>query len=200
MIKRAGDLCVAALGLLLCSPLLLLAGVAVKLSSPGPVLFRQQRVGRNFQPFLMNKFRTMIVDAPQRGPQVTAGRDPRITRVGHWLRASKIDEMPQLWNVLVGDMSLVGPRPEVPRYVERFRDEYREVLTVRPGITDLASIKYRHEAELLGQATDPERCYVEQVLPDKLALAREYIRRQSLGFDLRIIAGTVLAILRGGRP
>lgn len=197
MIKRACDVLVAGLGLLAASPLLLAAALAVKLSSPGPVLFRQERMGRGFRPFRINKFRTMVVDAPQRGAAVTAGRDPRITRVGHWLRLSKVDELPQLWNVLVGEMSLVGPRPEVPKYVEMFRDEYADVLRVRPGITDLASVKYRHEAELLGAADDPERCYVERILPDKLALAKQYLREQSLWLDLKIVWTTLVAVGRG---
>lgn len=197
MIKRTADVLVAGLGLLLTSPLLLAAALAVKLTSRGPVLFRQERMGRAFRPFCINKFRTMVVDAPRLGAAVTAGRDPRITRVGHWLRLTKVDELPQLWNVLVGEMSLVGPRPEVPKYVELFRSDYEEVLRVRPGITDLASVKYRHEAELLGAAADPERCYVEQILPDKLALAKQYIREQSLWLDLKIAWQTLVAVGRG---
>lgn len=197
MIKRTADVLVAGLGLLLTSPLLLAAALAVKLTSRGPVLFRQERMGRAFRPFRINKFRTMVVDAPRLGAAVTAGRDPRITRVGHWLRLTKVDELPQLWNVLVGEMSLVGPRPEVPKYVELFRSDYEEVLRVRPGITDLASVKYRHEAELLGAAADPERCYVEQILPDKLALAKQYIREQSLWLDLKIAWQTLVAVGRG---
>lgn len=190
-LKRALDLAVASLGLLLTSPLLLLAAAAVKCGSPGPVLFRQQRVGRGFRPFEILKFRTMVVDAPQRGAAITAGGDPRITRVGRLLRKTKLDELPQLWNVLRGEMSLVGPRPEVPRYVELFRDDYAAILSVRPGITDPASIKFRNEAELLGQAADPEREYVERILPEKIALAREYLSRASVLYDLRLILATV---------
>src|SRR4051812_30194380 len=138
-LKRGLDVGVSLLGLILASPLLLAAAIAVKLDSRGPLLFRQQRMGRNFRPFLIYKFRTVGVDAGRQG-QLTAGADPRVTRVGRWLRQSKLDELPQLFNVLRGDMSLVGPRPEVPKYVELFRDEYRVVLSVRPGLTDPASI------------------------------------------------------------
>jgi lipopolysaccharide/colanic/teichoic acid biosynthesis glycosyltransferase len=194
--KRAFDFCIALAGLVLLAPLLLLVALLVKLTSRGPALFRQERLGRDFRAFRINKFRTMVADAPERGAAITAGRDPRITRVGHLLRATKVDELPQLLNVLAGEMSFVGPRPEVPRYVEHFRQDYEVVLSVRPGITDLASLKYRDEAEILGAATDPEAVYVEKILPDKIALAKEYIARQSLTFDLWIIAQTLLAIVR----
>ncbi len=130
------------------------------------------------------------------GPAVTAGRDPRITRIGHLLRATKLDELPQLWNILRGDMSLVGPRPEVPKYVEMFLEDFKQILTVRPGITDLASIKYRDESALLSQASDPERQYIEQVLPDKIALAKEYIERSSLRLDLALILKTLGRLIR----
>jgi lipopolysaccharide/colanic/teichoic acid biosynthesis glycosyltransferase len=192
--KRALDLCAAIMGLTLLSPLLLLAAIAVKLDSQGPVLFIQQRVGRNFRPFGIFKFRTMVSDAPQRGGQITFGADPRITRVGRFLRKTKIDELPQLGNVLLGHMSLVGPRPEVPRYVEMYREEYAYVLSVRPGITDLASLKYRDEAEQLATSADPAKEYAERILPDKIALAREYIDSASLLGDLGIILKTLLRI------
>jgi lipopolysaccharide/colanic/teichoic acid biosynthesis glycosyltransferase len=196
MPKRLFDILVSALALILASPILLLAALAVKLSSPGPIFFRQKRVGRNFQPFWIYKFRTMIVDAPQRGPQITAGEDPRITRVGRLLRKTKLDELPQLWNVLRGDMSFVGPRPEVPRYVEMFADDYMEILTVRPGITDPASLKFRHESDILGRAADPEAEYVQRILPEKIALAKQYIARSSLGYDVRLLCETFWRVLR----
>lgn len=192
--KRTFDIVVSALGLLILSPLLLVVALLIKLTSRGPVLFRQERVGRHFRPFRIAKFRTMVVDAPKMGGQLTAGRDPRITTVGHLLRKTKLDELPQLWNVLVGEMSFVGPRPEVPRYVELFRDDYAEVLQVRPGITDLASLKYRDESTLLGQSDDPERLYVETILPDKIELGKEYIRASSLWFDMQLIVRTVLSM------
>lgn len=197
MAKRLVDIVLSALGLLLLAPLLLLVALWVKLDSPGPVFFRQQRVGRHGKPFLIHKFRTMRVD--NAGPQITIGADPRITRSGRLLRATKLDELPQLWDVMRGAMSLVGPRPEVPRYVALYPAELREiVLSVRPGITDLASLEFRHESELLARAADPEREYVEVVMPQKLALARRYVETASLLQDLRII-GRTLAVLTGRR-
>lgn len=193
-VKRAFDLLASGLGLIVLSPVLLVAALAVRLDSRGPVFFLQQRVGRNFRPFWIYKFRTMVPDAPERGAQITAGADPRITRVGRWLRKTKVDEIPQLVNVLVGDMSLVGPRPEVPRYVEMFHDDFAPVLMVRPGLTDPASIKYRDESALLAASADPEREYVEHILPDKLALARAYIARASFAGDLAVLLRTLLRI------
>lgn len=190
--KRVFDIVFSLAGLIMLSPVFLLAAVLVKLTSRGPVFFRQERIGRGFRPFHIIKFRTMVEEAPALGGQLTAGRDPRITAVGRVLRATKVDELPQLINVLRGDMSFVGPRPEVPRYVELFHGDYAELLRVRPGITDLASLKYRHESELLGESDDPETLYAQQILPDKIALGKQYIRQQSLGLDLRLICQTVL--------
>ncbi len=169
-----------------------LVAAAVKVTSAGPVFFRQERVGRRFRLFRIYKFRTMVQDAPLQGGQITFGDDPRITRIGRILRKTKIDELPQLINVLVGDMSLVGPRPEVPRYVELFHDDYVEILTARPGITDLASLKYRDEASILGSATDPDKEYTIHILPEKIAVAKEYVRRASLWLDFSIIFKTIL--------
>jgi lipopolysaccharide/colanic/teichoic acid biosynthesis glycosyltransferase len=194
MLKRCFDIVVSATGLVLLSPVLILAGVLVRLTSPGPALFQQVRVGRNFVPFRILKFRTMVQSAPQRGPALTVGRDPRITTVGSFLRKTKLDEFPQLINVLKGEMSLVGPRPEVPKYVEMFREAYAEVLTVRPGITDLASLRFRHEAEILAQAEDPEAEYCQRILPEKLRLAKEYIQHSSLVFDFQVIVQTLVAM------
>lgn len=195
MLKRSFDVVASLLGLIVLSPLLAVAAVAVRCSSPGPVLFRQERMGRNFRPFHILKFRTMTADAPQRGGPLTQGRDdPRITRVGRFLRRWKIDELPQLINVLRGEMSLVGPRPEVAKYVELFRDDYAEILRVRPGITDAASLKYRDEAALLGAAADPDAEYRTKILPDKIALAKRYVREASFGQDLRILFRTVLGL------
>ncbi|MGE0758518.1 MAG: sugar transferase [Pirellulaceae bacterium] len=196
MIKRSFDLFVSAVALVLLSPALLVSAALVRFSSPGPVLFCQTRMGRGFQPFAIYKFRTMVQNAPAQGPAITVGADPRITRVGHILRATKLDELPQLWNVLKGDMSLVGPRPEVPRYVDMFRDDYAEVLRIRPGITDLASLKFRYESEILAQAADPEREYRERILPEKIALAKAYARDHSLALDLKILFGTFFALFR----
>lgn len=193
--KRTFDLVAAGGGLIVLSPLFAVVALAVKLDSRGPVFFRQQRVGLNFRPFDMYKFRTMVVDAPKLGGQLTVTGDPRVTKTGRWLRKLKIDELPQLINVVIGDMSLVGPRPEVARYVDQMHDAYREVLSVRPGITDLASVKYRDESEILAKAEDPEQAYVEQILPDKLAISRQYIREASLWLDLKIILQTLLRIV-----
>jgi lipopolysaccharide/colanic/teichoic acid biosynthesis glycosyltransferase len=194
MAKRLFDFLLALSGLFILAPLLLLLAVVIRLTARGPALFRQERMGRHFRPFIIYKLRTMVPDAPRVGPAITAGRDPRITWLGAILRKTKLDEFPQLWNVLRGDMSFVGPRPEVRKYVEQFRDDYVVILQVRPGITDLASIEFSDESEQLGQAEDPERCYVEQILPRKLALAKEYVQRSSLALDVAIIARTLRKI------
>ncbi|MCX2865112.1 sugar transferase [Paucibacter sp. PLA-PC-4] len=197
MLKRLVDILLSTLGLALLALPLLAIALWVKLDSRGPVLFRQQRVGRFGRPFMIHKFRTMAVDAPARGPQITVGADPRITRAGQVLRRSKLDELPQLWDVLRGAMSLVGPRPEVPKYVALYPDEMRELLlSVRPGITDLASLQYRDESAVLAAAADPERAYVEQVLPAKLALSSRYVREATLLGDLRLILATLSALRR----
>jgi lipopolysaccharide/colanic/teichoic acid biosynthesis glycosyltransferase len=195
IMKRAMDISGAVVALLVLAPVMMMIGVLVRSTSRGPALFCQTRVGRNFRPFVIYKFRTMVTDADARGPAITADGDPRITLIGRVLRPLKLDELPQLFNVLVGDMSFVGPRPEVPRYVELFRSDYQEILRLRPGITDLASIAYRHEAELLGRSPDPEALYVEQILPRKIALAKDYARRASPIFDLYLIARTAIVVL-----
>jgi lipopolysaccharide/colanic/teichoic acid biosynthesis glycosyltransferase len=192
--KRAFDILVSVAGLIVLLPLLLLVATAIKLDSSGPVFFRQWRVGRRFRRFGIYKFRTMIDDAFDRGLPITVGQDSRITRVGKILRKTKIDELPQLLNVLKGDMSLVGPRPEVPRYVELFRPDYEHILKVRPGLTDLASLKYSDEASILGQSANPERDYVARLLPDKIRLAKEYIQRSSLLFDVKLIVETIIKL------
>jgi homopolymeric O-antigen transport system permease protein len=194
--KRVFDLVIALLGLVVFSPVLILAAVLVKLDSPGPVFFRQKRIGKGFQPFFIYKFRTMVYDAPHKGGAITVGADPRITRLGRILRKSKVDELPQLFNILRGEMSFVGPRPEVPQYVELFRQDYEEILQILPGVTDLSSLKYRNEAEILQHAENPEEEYVAHVLPDKIKLAREYLLWSSFFFDLRMIFKTVLALVR----
>ncbi|MGC4099205.1 MAG: SDR family NAD(P)-dependent oxidoreductase [Nitrospira sp.] len=194
--KRVFDVCMAVLGLVLTAPVLAIVSVLIKLDSQGPVIFRQVRVGQGFRPFAIQKFRTMVVDAADTSLPITVGQDSRITRVGRILRKFKLDELPQLLNVFVGDMSFVGPRPEVPRYVERLRSEFSEVLTVRPGITDLASLRYIDEAALLAYSSNPEEEYQFKVLPEKLRLAKLYIRHMSLRLDLAIIMQTLLHIAR----
>jgi lipopolysaccharide/colanic/teichoic acid biosynthesis glycosyltransferase len=196
MVKRTFDLLLASLGLALLSPLLLLIALAIKLDSPGPVFYRQQRVGRHGQMFRIHKFRTMLHNERDAGPQITVGSDARITCVGAALRRHKLDELPQLIDVLQGTMSLVGPRPEVPRYVALYPPELRaRVLSVRPGITDLASIAFRDESELLARAADPEREYVQVVMPRKLALAASYADAPSLAEDLRILWRTLRLLM-----
>lgn len=195
IMKRAMDIIGAAVALLVLAPVMVMIGTLVRGTSPGPAFFRQTRMGRNFRPFVIYKFRTMVTDADARGAAITADGDPRITSIGRVLRLLKLDELPQLFNVLIGDMSFVGPRPEVPRYVELFRSEYQEILRLRPGITDLASIVYRHESDLLGRSSDPEALYVEQILPRKIALAKEYARRASPVFDLYLITRTAIVVL-----
>lgn len=195
-IKRVFDLVVACLGLLLLAPLLLVVGLLIKLDSPGPVFFRQERMGRRFRPFFIYKFRTMVQEAPYRGGPITFGADPRITRVGRILRTTKIDELPQLINILRGEMSFVGPRPEVRHYVELFREDYEEILKVLPGITDPASLNYRHEAELLGHSANPEEEYVKRVLPEKIKLAKKYMNHASFRSDMRLILKTLLRLFR----
>ena len=194
--KRLFDIVGAALALLVLSPLLLLVALAVRLDSSGPVFFRQERVGRGGVPFRIHKFRTMRVDAPALGPQVTVGRDPRITRVGHWLRDRRIDELPQFIDVLLGRMSLVGPRPEVPRFVAHYPPALKaQVLAVRPGITDPASLAHIDEAALLAGSADPERTYIEQVLPRKLALQADYACRATLASDLHVLWRTLRVLV-----
>jgi lipopolysaccharide/colanic/teichoic acid biosynthesis glycosyltransferase len=198
--KRILDVIAATCGLVLLAPGFVLIAILVKADSKGPVLFRQRRVGRNFQEFWILKFRTMFVDAPSKGGPLTHPGDPRITPMGRILRKAKVDELPQLINVFRGEMSLVGPRPEVPHYVDLFRSDYEELLKVRPGMTDLASLKYRDESSMLGEASDPECEYVTRILPDKIALAREYLERASLSFDMWVIVQTIVQMGRRRPP
>lgn len=185
--KRSYDLCFAALGLLILSPLFLLIAVVVKLSDGGPVIFLQKRVGRYGRLFWIWKFRTMVVNAETQGPSVTKAGDQRVTTVGKVLRKTKLDELPQLWNVLHGEMSFVGPRPEVPRYVARYTAEQREVLNLKPGITDLATLEFRHEEELLRKVPDTEKFYAEYCLPRKIELNLAYNRHANLWQDTQIV-------------
>jgi lipopolysaccharide/colanic/teichoic acid biosynthesis glycosyltransferase len=196
MLKRAFDMACAALGLLLLSPLMLIIAAWIKLDTPGPVFFRQERVGRGGRLFRIHKFRTMVADAPQRGGEITLAGDPRITRAGQGLRRTKLDELPQLIDVLAGTMSLVGPRPEVPRYVALYPADLRDkVLSVRPGITYRGSIDYRDEGALFGAASDAERTYTEVLLPAKLRLAADYVDHATFAHDLRLIALTLKALV-----
>lgn len=197
MAKRLFDWWASTFGLLSLAPVLLLLAVWIKLDSPGPVFFRQERVGRGGKLFRIHKFRTMVIDAERRGLQITVGADARVTRVGQWLRKYKLDELPQLLDVWLGHMSLVGPRPEVPRYVACYPAKVRDVvLSVRPGITDQASIEFKDENLILGRATDPDKAYVEEVLPIKLKYYVEYIETNSLLGDVKLIIRTLAALIR----
>jgi lipopolysaccharide/colanic/teichoic acid biosynthesis glycosyltransferase len=194
MIKRGFDIAAALIGLIVLAPLLVVVAVLIKIDSPGPVFFHHRRVGRGLRPFRIHKFRTMVHDAAGRGPSITMSRDPRITRVGRVLRRTKIDELPQLLNVLTGEMSIVGPRPEVDEYVELFRDDYADILRVRPGLTDLAALHYPDEERILAETDNPAEEYRRRILPHKIALMRESVRQSSLFFDAAVIVQTLLSI------
>jgi lipopolysaccharide/colanic/teichoic acid biosynthesis glycosyltransferase len=196
--KRLLDVVLSALALLVLLPVFGAIALWIKFDSPGPVFFRQERVGRAGRSFRIHKFRTMRADTGGGARQITVGADPRITRAGHWLRRTKVDELPQFLDVLLGDMSLVGPRPEVPRYVALYPADVRaKVLSIRPGITDLASLEFRDESERLARAADPEREYVEVVMPEKLRYALRYVDQVSVATDLRIMALTLKILVRG---
>lgn len=192
--KRAFDIVCSALGLLVLSPVLLICALLVGLTSPGGVLFRQERIGKDGVPFTIYKFRSMRKD--NGGLKITTSGDSRITPVGRILRKTKLDELPQLWNVLRGDMSFVGPRPEVQEYTDLYNEEQRQVLLVRPGITDLASVEFRNENDLLAESEDPNRTYIEEIMPRKLQLGLYYIERMSLWYDIRLILRTLVTVLR----
>ena len=195
IIKRIFDFICSSIGLIVLSPVLIIISIMIKKGSDGPVFFKQVRVGEKGKNFEILKFRTMVVNAEKLGRQITVGNDNRITKVGGFLRKYKLDELPQLINVFKGDMSLVGPRPEVPRYVEMYTEEQRKVLDVKPGITDLASLRYKDENELLGKAEDPDDFYINTIMPDKLALNLEYISKSNVFFDIYIIITTIIKCL-----
>jgi len=192
VVKRIFDFICSTLGLIVLSPILIAIAIKIKIGSDGPVFFKQIRVGEKNKEFRILKFRTMVVDAEKLGRQITVGNDNRITRIGGFLRKYKLDELPQLINVFKGDMSLVGPRPEVPRYVKLYNEQQRKVLEVKPGITDLASIRYRDENDLLGEAENPDDLYINTIMPDKLALNLEYIKKNNVFFDIYIILKTIV--------
>ena len=193
--KRIFDILVSGIGLLCLSPLLLIVAIWIKLDSPGPIFYRQVRVGRYNKDFRIFKFRSMPIGSDKGSLVTIGGRDPRITRSGYFIRKFKIDELPQLINVLVGDMSLVGPRPEVRHYVNYWTPEQMHVLDVRPGITDPASIKYRNENELLAQAEDPEKYYIEVIMQEKIKLYLEYAEKSSFWYDIKLIFQTFKVII-----
>ena len=193
--KRIFDIVASGIGLILLSPLFIILAIWIKCDSIGPVFYKQVRVGRNNMDFQLFKFRSMRVGSDKKGLITVGGHDPRITRSGYYIRKYKLDEFPQLINVFKGDMSLVGPRPEVRKYVDMYTEEQMHVLDVRPGITDLASIRYRNENELLERVNDPDKYYVEVIMPDKLRINLEYVARHSFTFDIRLIFQTFRAIV-----
>ena len=193
---RFCDIVLSCLGLLLLSPLFAVVAVWIVIDNPGPIFYREMRVGKDGKDFGLLKFRSMRVGADKSSLITIGEHDSRVTRAGYYIRKYKLDELPQLWNVLVGDMSLVGPRPEVRKYVDMYTDEQRQVLTVRPGITDYASIEYIDENRLLAQAEDPDRTYIEEILPAKIALNMRYIKHQTLGEYMKIIFLTLAKIIR----
>jgi lipopolysaccharide/colanic/teichoic acid biosynthesis glycosyltransferase len=189
--KRLFDILFSFIGLLLLQPFFVVVAILIKVDSTGPILFRQGRVGKNFRRFMIYKFRTMVVDAEKKGIRITSGGDNRITGAGRILRKFKIDELPQLFNVLKGDMSLVGPRPEVEEYVKLYEKDYREILKRRPGITDVSSIIFREEEAVLKNQVDPEGYYKKILLPEKIRLAKEYMENSSFLYDLKLVLNTL---------
>ncbi|MGU8558622.1 sugar transferase [Clostridium perfringens] len=196
IIKRMFDLFFSLIGIIITIPILILVSIMVKLTSKGPIIFKQERVGKNKKIFYIYKFRTMTdCDDKASDRQVTVINDQRITRIGRILRKYKIDELPQLYNVLKGDMSFVGPRPEVKKYVKFYEEEYDEILKIKPGITDLASIEYIDENTIISKYSDPEKIYIEKVLPKKLMLNKRYIEEMSIKNDILLILKTIKKII-----
>lgn len=193
--KRLFDIVASGCGLIVLSPLFVILAIWIKCDSKGPVFYRQVRVGRHNKDFRIFKFRSMRVGADKQGLITVGGRDPRVTRSGYFIRKYKLDEFPQLINVFVGDMSLVGPRPEVRKYVDMYTEEQMRVLDVRPGITDLASIRYRNENELLEKAENPDQFYVDVIMQDKLAINLEYVANHSFWYDIKLIFQTFWEII-----
>lgn len=193
--KRIFDIIMSSIGLIALSPILLILSILIKIDSKGPVFYRQTRVGKSNKDFRIFKFRTMRPNADKTGLITVGGHDPRVTRSGYYIRKYKLDEFPQLINVLLGDMSLVGPRPEVRKYVNLYNAEQLHVLDVRPGITSLASIRYRNENELLANATNPDKVYIEKIMPDKLAIDLEYVAKANLWTDIKLIFTTFYEII-----
>lgn len=191
-IKRTFDIVMSLIGIIILSPIFIIVSILIKIDSPGKILFLQKRVGKNEKEFNIYKFRTMVSDAEKLGKQITVGEDSRITRIGAVLRKFKIDELPQLFNVLNGDMSLVGPRPEVPKYVALYTPEQKKVLSIRPGITDMASLRYRDENDILGKVDNPEEYYINVIMQDKLKLNLEYIEKSNIIFDISLILKTII--------
>ena len=196
MAKRIFDIIFSLIGIILLLPLFIIISLWIMIDSKGGVFYIQQRIGKNGKPFGLYKFRTMYVDSDKKGLLTVGGRDPRVTKAGYWLRKYKLDELPQLFNVLKGDMSIVGPRPEVKKYTDLYTEEQRKVLSVKPGITDYASIEYVDENEVLAKSSNPEKTYIEEIMPHKLELNKKYILNKGLITDLKIILLTIKKIIR----
>ena len=193
---RFFDFILSLVGLVVLAPIFIVLAIWIKIDSQGPVFYKQVRVGQNGIDFGLFKFRSMVVDADKKGLITVGGRDPRITRSGYFIRKYKLDELPQLINVLLGDMSLVGPRPEVRKYVELYTDEQQKVLSVKPGITDYASIEYMDENEILGKSNDPEKTYIEEIMPEKIKYNMKYIQNKNVSEYFKVIFLTLLKIVR----
>lgn len=196
MLKRIFDVVFSFIGLLFVLPFLVIVSLFIIVNDGFPVFYFQERIGKNNIPFKLFKFRSMYKDADKKGLLTVGGRDPRVTPIGYYIRKYKLDELPQLLNVLIGDMSLVGPRPEVKKYVDLYNTEQQQVLSVKPGITDLASIHYINENEILAQSQEPEKTYINEIMPQKLKLNLDYIAQQSIITDFKIILQTILKIVR----
>lgn len=194
ILKRLFDIIVSSLGIIILSPFLLLTAVTIKLDSKGPVFFKQIRVGKDEKQFKIYKFRTMVTDAEKQGLQITVGDDPRITKIGRFLRKYKLDEFPQLFNVFIGNMSFVGPRPEVPKYIALYDSKQKSILKVRPGITEEASIEYKDESEILAKSSCPEKTYIEEIMPKKIELNLNYMKNISLLYDISLMFKTIFSI------
>jgi len=194
--KRIFDGLFSSIGLIFISPIFILLSILIALDSQGGIFYKQVRIGKNMRPFKLLKFRTMYANSDRKGLLTVGNKDSRITRIGYYLRKYKLDELPQLINVLIGDMSFVGPRPEVEKYVKLYNNEQQKVLSVKPGITDWASIRYVNESELLAQSCEPEKTYINEIMPAKLAINLEYVKQNNLLIDIKIILHTFKAILR----
>lgn len=194
--KRFFDIVLSLIGIIVLIPVYIIIAIAISLDSKGGVIYRQKRIGRNSVPFDVLKFRTMRPDSFSKGALTVGDRDPRVTKVGYFLRKYKLDELPQLFNVLLGDMSFVGPRPEVEKYTKLYNEEQKKVLSVRPGITDNASIKYRNESELLAKSQNPEQTYIDVIMPEKLTINLDYIEDNNVFKDIKIIFDTFSAIVK----
>lgn len=194
--KRIFDFFISLLGFIFLSPLLLIISIMIKLNSKGPIFFKQTRVGKDEVNFKILKFRTMVTNSEKLGMQITVGKDPRITKIGYYLRKYKLDELPQLINVLKGEMSFVGPRPEVPKYVELYTNYQKNILKIKPGITDLASIEYRDESNLLSKSKNPEDTYINEIMQKKIELNMEYLQNISLLYDVKLILKTIMVIIK----